>query len=317
MIIKRPWAKDIEVDDRWDIPCGITRHRIYIYWAHPELMPCDGMGIRIPTGFSSFKEKYERSRDQQRIFCFGGSTTMGVFCDYADSYPHHLEKLLGNAAVFNFGLGGCDLKYSMYLLIDLLRWGYLPDLIIFLDGINEKQGWFQSLNGYKSYQETSCQYGYFSTLIKEHRPHMTFDWKKQQSFISKIKKFVSKMKESKKRPETPGNPFRFVSEQAQYYIMTKEIIRKLAQGWNIKTKFLLQPVLWDTWKQATDNRHTYLKMLYKDITKGCPEVSDLSEKVSLDPSEFIDWQHLIPSGNKALAEAIAQEVAVFDQEVKV
>jgi len=311
MLLKRSWAKDIEIDDVWGNSCKLAKHRTYIYWSHPGIALTDEKGFIIPAGFSSFQEKFEKSKNLRKIFCFGGSTTFGAFGNYSESYPCHLEKCLMNTAVFNIGLGGFDIAGLLYLLIDLLRWGFVPDLAIFLSGVNEKQAWYQATNGYARYEETSHQYGYFKDLVSFY--YYGHGKKKILGPWAYIKKLLLKASTHNNDAEINNNPFRFVVDHAESHVRTVKTINKIAKAWNIDTKFFLQPILWDFWKAETDqgnlSRYKYIKLLYQNIlAKSYDKIIDLSGSVPLKPEMFSDWQHINSDGNKLLAQSIYKEI---------
>lgn len=299
MIIRRTWAEDVEVPDAWSAPGKLAKHRIYLYWSHPEHFPCDARGFRIPAGFASFEEKYRKSERRQRIFCFGGSTTFGWYCAYTDSYPHHLESLLEDAAVFNCGLGGSDLRGALDLLVDLLRGGFVPDLAIFLDGVNEKQGWLQAVMGQERYEEMFYLYPYFREQIERRG----------------IGRWLARCGERFRRGwerrtagrESRPDPLRFVQDQGDSYLRTCTAIRTLAPAWPVDVRLYLQPTLWDVLAPERSLRYEYMKAVYRHITVGSEGlVKDLSVGTRLEPGMFIDWQHCTGPGNRVLAEDIAR-----------
>ena len=141
MIVQRKWSNTkIEIDKRWFKKNKIAKHRIYQIWDDADLFPCDNYGVRIPVPYSDISERYfSLKKSEKKIFCFGGSTTFGWFVNYKHSYPVYLDNILKNYSVFNLGVPGSDVRQSLYLLIDMLRINLIPDMVIFLDGINEKQ----------------------------------------------------------------------------------------------------------------------------------------------------------------------------------
>jgi hypothetical protein len=75
------------------------------------------------------------------IFCFGGSTTLGVLVNDKHTWPYQLQvelnkKLPGQFGVINFGSASFNATQETNLFIYLLKQGYRPSLSLFLDGIN-------------------------------------------------------------------------------------------------------------------------------------------------------------------------------------
>ena len=106
IVKERPWGPSVEIDDGWKSPGVIARHRPYFYYRHDRLYPCDRMGFRIPPGFGSVIERHVvRPKSAPSVFCFGGSTTFGVYHPYEESYPARLGAATG-LPTFNVGLQG-------------------------------------------------------------------------------------------------------------------------------------------------------------------------------------------------------------------
>ena len=92
MKLKRFRADDIEVADYWTEPQQLAKNRVYMCFFDPDYIKSDENGFRIPLSFNSLNEKYLKSQEKKKIFCFGGSTTFGSYCKYHESYPNHLES---------------------------------------------------------------------------------------------------------------------------------------------------------------------------------------------------------------------------------
>jgi len=83
------------------------------------------------------------------IFIFGGSTTFGYGEADWQTIPSHLQEILrsnslsGNLpiAVFNFGQGHFTNLHEQALLQKLVRQGLVPNLAIFVDGLNDFYYW--------------------------------------------------------------------------------------------------------------------------------------------------------------------------------
>lgn len=305
--MKRKWVDDVGLPEEWNVPFSIAKHNVYMYWTHPVLYPCDQMGFRVPIGYKSFEEKYFQSQGQKRIFCLGGSTTFGLFDVYEKSYPHNLECSLTNVAVFNFGLCGLDSTGSIHVLLDLLRLGFVPDLVIFLDGINEKQGWIQASEGQEEYEEVSWQYRCFHEVIYKNNVPMTLRWQKKENLVGKLNNNLDEHDDSRfSKPHY--DPMRFVESQSDRYTKTNKAIIKIASGWDFEAKFFLEPTVWDVWKGPHDLHYDYLKSLYRNVIARNGHLVDLSNQVQLLPEDFIEWKHLNAQGHMKLAKAVAGHV---------
>lgn len=258
---------------------------------------------------ASIREKYasERHRAQRRVFCIGGSTTFGWYCAYEESYPAVLESLLAPSAnVLNLGLPGLDMTGSLHILVDLLRWGIVPDVVILLDGINEKQGFLQAVRGEARFRETSPYASYFAELLgRRARPWLGGRIGRAIRHVVSGRAAVPEGVDGNERAD---DVLRFVPEQAAVYVGALRTARALARSWGFDLVAFLQPVVWDIWS-GTSPRYQYLKTLYAAIMQTSEPPIDLSRRVSaLSPEMFLDWAHLNGAGNAAIANAIARSL---------
>lgn len=99
----------------------------------------------IPMRYSPNPENKE-NYPLYKIYCFGGSTTFGYNVSDEQTYPYFLSKvandslrLMGKKAhveVVNYGRGYYHPSEELQLLIDLLKLGHRPSLVLFMDGLN-------------------------------------------------------------------------------------------------------------------------------------------------------------------------------------
>lgn len=73
---------------------------------------------------------------QDAIWFFGGSTTFGYGVADRESIPAQLEIALGRPVV-NFGVAAFFSAQENLRLMQVMRYGFRPSAVIFLDGINE------------------------------------------------------------------------------------------------------------------------------------------------------------------------------------
>lgn len=80
-----------------------------------------------------------------KVFTFGGSTTFGYNVGDNQTYPYFLgeilneklgDKKLEGVEVVNYGRGYYSVSEETMLLLDLLKLGHRPSLVIFMDGLN-------------------------------------------------------------------------------------------------------------------------------------------------------------------------------------
>src|SRR5262245_5765302 len=108
------------------------------WWQRPftgKYVTLDRRGLRPTPG------EQAQGADVVRIFCFGGSTMMGMGARDDATIPAMLAARLGKmghrAAVTNFGQLGHNSTQEAITLHQLLKLGIRPDIAVFYDGINE------------------------------------------------------------------------------------------------------------------------------------------------------------------------------------
>ncbi len=81
--------------------------------------------------------------DGVNIFVFGGSTTLGGGVNDEETIPANLQELLRQAHedsrihVYNFGVGAYFSSQEVTYFQNQLRYGNVPDIVIFIDGLND------------------------------------------------------------------------------------------------------------------------------------------------------------------------------------
>jgi hypothetical protein len=83
------------------------------------------------------------------IFVFGGSTTVGSGVDDDRTIPAALQSILrergrsGEATVnvYNFGVGAFFSSQEVTYFQNQLRYGHIPDMVVFVDGLNDFHYW--------------------------------------------------------------------------------------------------------------------------------------------------------------------------------
>ena len=98
-------------------------------------------GLSVSKHESGFNIRKNNSSDLQQtpkhqVFCFGGSTTFGTFTKDQQSWPAFLANELDSAEVLNFGVPGFVPTQETAQFIYLMKQGYRPDAVIFMDGVN-------------------------------------------------------------------------------------------------------------------------------------------------------------------------------------
>jgi hypothetical protein len=85
--------------------------------------------------------------ENYNVFFFGGSTTYGAGVPDVETIPAYFQEMLQAKAqgrspkVYNFGTGAYIFTQEMIRFQELIWRGFIPDAVVFLDGLNDFQLW--------------------------------------------------------------------------------------------------------------------------------------------------------------------------------
>ncbi len=145
----RPEYAAAVLDDFYELSKLGMSYQPWVQFAEPLLK---GSLVNVEDderGFPS-RRTINPSNDQGlpvvEILTLGGSTTFGYNVSDAHTWPSYLSKILNQRArteelgirikVTNYGRGFYNTSQETILLIDLLKGGHRPNLVIFMDGLN-------------------------------------------------------------------------------------------------------------------------------------------------------------------------------------
>ena len=127
-----------------------TWSRPYVYSPYVQFKErvFDGKFIKVhPAGFRITKEQgpWPPDPNNLNIFMFGGSTTFGYGVKNEQTISSYLQNLLAlnhkasilKVCLYNFGAGNYFSSQEKILFQDFLSKGYVPDIAVFLDGLND------------------------------------------------------------------------------------------------------------------------------------------------------------------------------------
>lgn len=124
-----------------------TRHLTQIYDAYTQFKekPIRGQYVTVdPHGFRPVadQQSWPPRKGEFTVFFFGGSTTFGYGVADSQTVPSLFQELLARdygieARVYNFGRGSYFSVQERYLFEKLLLEGFVPDVAVFIDGLND------------------------------------------------------------------------------------------------------------------------------------------------------------------------------------
>lgn len=286
----------------------------------------DSAGFRIIHN----QRPWPPDEELYNIFVFGGSTTFGYGEKNARTIPSYLQGLLekhvsnNHIAVYNFGHANYFSSQERQEFERLLKEGHLPDLALFIDGLNEFSHWDgkptlkhceEPVNLKRKLENMiNCKYDELCLPIQrlaraldinadaknnKHKSHNTVMPKLDDDSVNK----------------------RII----QLWLNNKKKIEGIATKYNIETLFIMQPVpgyaydlkyhafiksLSDLKKHA---RHHWGYMIWEDVMQKNPEwtsnVINLSH-LGEDNKEpiYVDRVHYTSAFMKEISTAITSEI---------
>jgi hypothetical protein len=264
----------------------------------------------------------------KEIFLFGGSTTMGMHVADKDTYASYLAKHLNladsnsfNYVVFNYGRIGHTPTQEVMLFYDLLRMGRIPDLAIFMDGLNKGSG--QDLSAFSSS---------FAQLVLDNRTN-TIPWGRVKNLLSEkiplyrlaksISKQISNEQEELETPDLLG--INQTSDTTNYtlnrFLENYAFLDFLEERFEVPILVFSQPDVsthynLDLLRQGKERlepaRERLISKFYEPLWSNYPKMirlDHLFEKFGYNRRAIIDDCHYSPSFNEFLAVEISLTVA--------
>ena len=170
------------------------------------------------------------------VFLFGGSTTFGygvpddqtIASCLQEALSSNSQKLKAKSYVYNFGCGNYFSFQEKILFQELLTSGFIPDLAIFIDGLND----FYYFNNEPLFTER------FRKFVDNKGKTLLVDLP-LVNIVKDIKKIADV--EPEKIRENYDNK-ELLEKVIKRYIANKKLIESTAQTFNVKTLFVWQPV---------------------------------------------------------------------------
>lgn len=265
-----------------------------------------------------------------KIFVLGGSTTFGYNVSDEHTWPTAFARILNeksknlelnlNVQVINYGRGFYYSSQEVVLLIDLLKMGHRPSLVIFMDGVNEgiEEGLnedmpFFSEKAAKLFRR--AQTGSFNDVLK-----MTVA---QLPLI----KWAESLKQRLLRHFTTSNYIEPNSEPMLHealgkilnrYRQNKAIAKEICKLYGIKYLFFAQPspiynYPFDLYRQKNlppkfFTTRRLAQQGYKELDREVINLSSLFNLWGKNKKAIIDDCHYSPSFNYVLAERISSYI---------
>ena len=132
-------SEDRSVLDQYAYPPGLRTHPV-LHFTEGFSKPFYTVGLEGMRYLPGWTDEYvERAlqADSGSVFVFGGSTTFGDGVPDGQTLGAYLNEANAGTSHLNFAVQAYDSLREVDKLLHLLRKGYRPDTVIFIDGLND------------------------------------------------------------------------------------------------------------------------------------------------------------------------------------
>jgi hypothetical protein len=312
---------------------------VYQPWVQFSEPPYDGKLLHVDTDAHGLPRRRtvnpsgERSEKTAllRILVLGGSTTFGYNVSDEHTWPSHLSAVLNERAiqlglalrieVTNYGRGYYYSTQEVFLLAQLLKGGQRPNLVVFLDGLNDNWTCGDVPTFTHKLADTTRNLQFERALSPVDR----FDWLP----IVRLAKAVSRRMASPSSsppPDQTADRCRAITGQgiasvADRYRQNVEIARAISKLYGISTLFFLQPdptvhyspALYpnlpglDEFKKIAKLATPEFYRMVRDV-EGVIDLTNLFELWGPTRKAMIDAVHYSPQFNLFLAQHIGDHI---------
>ena len=250
--------------------------------------------------------------DEFNIFLFGGSTAFGYGVPDDSTVASFLQRCLGNALardirVYNFGRGHYYSSQERILMQELLVSGCVPNLAIFLDGLNEFYHYYHPF-----YSES------LKRLVEGKTP-LTLDRYLIDAFpMARLARFFAN-RPSTAQPKSSPDDKSLIAGVIHRYLGNKKIIEAVSAAHGFHSVFVWQPIpsykydlTFHLFAGSDFAKHTLSEQGYRymveytkknDLDKNFLWCADIQE--NLREPLYVDQAHYSAKMCRILAETIA------------
>lgn len=311
-----------------------TWTRPYVFEAYTQFKerPYHGKFVNVSeNGFRFVKNQgpWPPDKNNFNIFLFGGSTTFNYGVSDDQTIASYLQMYLSNFVkspelskrnshppapssevyVYNFGRGNYFSTQERLLFEKLLTEGFIPDLAIFIDGLNE----FYYLKDEPLFTDR------FTQFVEGERtmlPRLSL-----LLAVSAFKKYLTERNSSTYVTEEKYNDLLLISKVIDRYLKNKQLIEASSKAFGVKTAFIWQPIptykydlKYDMFADVGFGRFTYCKYGYprmfelfksNELGNNFLWLADIQENIK--KPLYVDAHHYSPE----ISQIIAKSIGIF------
>lgn len=234
-----------------------------------EYVNVDENGFRI----SKNQGPWPLDKENFNVFLFGGSTMFGYGLPDEQTIASYLQDELSEInlgrkrlAVYNFGRGNYFSTQERILFEKLLTSGNVPDMAIFIDGLNEFY-----------YSEDKPVFTrHFENIVGDRfRAFKYLSLKSLEMLpITKLSQAFGNLIPKKKEQEELYNDTSLITKVINRYLENKKLIERVSGAYNVTPVFVWQPIplykydlKYHLFAEGGFERHTYSKYGYPQMAK--------------------------------------------------
>jgi hypothetical protein len=318
--------------------CSVTQWVPYVYWRRQpyqgQHINVDENGIRRTWGR---REDGAGTSEPLRVFTFGGSAMWGVGArdDFtiASCLARNLDEKGIPCEVTNFGESGYVSTQEVIALLQQLRSGNVPDLVIFYDGVNDIYSAYQQQVAGLPQNEFHRVHEFNVSQPSGYRPLRAMFIRRMVSELSMVRLSQNLLRkvgidvqptDSATRREAVANPVlddALLREVLAVYEGNVRAVRVLGEAYGFKALFYWQPTVFGRGcptpfeqeiQQGIVALQPYCEKMYKLVQQA--SFSDAHGELFHDMSGvfshveqpvFMDWCHISEWGNEQIARKMA------------
>lgn len=227
-----------------------SRNYVFENFTHLKEEPYSGRYVNVdPNGFRKSKKQgpWPPVKDKHfSVFFFGSSSSFGYGVQDSETISSYLQELFPKTGlkkiplVYNFGRGHYYSTHERILFEQLVAKGYVPDIAIFLDGLNEF--FFYEDDG------TVLSERFEQLLRGDVRKLYLRELRKRSPVLrtlrdtrKNVKRFFTKDIVKTRRERHVADPAR-LQQIIDRYIANKKLIEAVGKAFKVTTVFAWEPV---------------------------------------------------------------------------
>ena len=256
------------------------------------------------------------------IWMFGGSTVFGVGVPDIDTIPSNLSRELNSTgstcfAILNAGVEGYVTNQELILLVEALKTGQRPDMVVFYDGVNEATA--AALPGIQSphleFQSTKARVE--GSLASK------FDFLRNSNSLGIARAIAARISKNDSSASSPAEVAAKATAALDNYEANIRVVSTLGQAFNFKVLCFWQPSMASGAKPLVPfEQQLQRDWLGSESAKILRAVNDEAARRSHPDGGFVflgqvfdsvkepvyidHLMHLGPRGNQIVAHAIAK-----------